>query len=76
MIFRLLIYLYIFSSLTAPYTIITFPFLFAVMFGDLGHGSVMTLFALWMVLTEKDHKRRRPGNEVRIVIKLNETNCN
>uniref|UniRef100_A0A8C1TKL2 V-type proton ATPase subunit a n=1 Tax=Cyprinus carpio TaxID=7962 RepID=A0A8C1TKL2_CYPCA len=48
----------------APYTIITFPFLFAVMFGDLGHGSVMTLFALWMVLTEKDHKRRRPGNEI------------
>uniref|UniRef100_A0A672QNI9 V-type proton ATPase subunit a n=1 Tax=Sinocyclocheilus grahami TaxID=75366 RepID=A0A672QNI9_SINGR len=48
----------------APYTIITFPFLFAVMFGDLGHGSVMTLFALWMVLTEKDHKRRRPGNQV------------
>uniref|UniRef100_A0A671T7H8 V-type proton ATPase subunit a n=1 Tax=Sinocyclocheilus anshuiensis TaxID=1608454 RepID=A0A671T7H8_9TELE len=48
----------------APYTIITFPFLFAVMFGDLGHGSVMTLFALWMVLTEKDHKRRQPGNEI------------
>uniref|UniRef100_A0A8C1I3C9 V-type proton ATPase subunit a n=1 Tax=Cyprinus carpio carpio TaxID=630221 RepID=A0A8C1I3C9_CYPCA len=48
----------------APYTIITFPFLFAVMFGDLGHGSVITLFALWMVLTEKDHKRRRPGNEI------------
>uniref|UniRef100_A0A8C1JR02 V-type proton ATPase subunit a n=1 Tax=Cyprinus carpio TaxID=7962 RepID=A0A8C1JR02_CYPCA len=48
----------------SPYTIITFPFLFAVMFGDLGHGSVMTLFALWMVLTEKDHKRRRPGNEI------------
>ncbi|XP_048028365.1 V-type proton ATPase 116 kDa subunit a 2 isoform X1 [Megalobrama amblycephala] len=48
----------------APYTIITFPFLFAVMFGDLGHGAVMTLFALWMVLTEKDHTRRRPGNEI------------
>ncbi|XP_067288957.1 V-type proton ATPase 116 kDa subunit a 2 isoform X3 [Pseudorasbora parva] len=48
----------------APYTIITFPFLFAVMFGDVGHGTVMTLFALWMVLTEKDHTRRRPGNEI------------
>ncbi|XP_051973807.1 V-type proton ATPase 116 kDa subunit a 2 isoform X3 [Xyrauchen texanus] len=31
---------------------------------DLGHGAVMTLFALWMVLTEKDHIRRRPGSEV------------
>uniref|UniRef100_A0A8C7NBK5 V-type proton ATPase subunit a n=1 Tax=Oncorhynchus kisutch TaxID=8019 RepID=A0A8C7NBK5_ONCKI len=38
----------------APYTIITFPFLFAVMFGDLGHGMVMACFALWMVLTEKN----------------------
>nr|XP_021327891.1 V-type proton ATPase 116 kDa subunit a isoform X4 [Danio rerio] len=52
----------------APFTIITFPFLFAVMFGDLGHGSVLTLFALWMVLTEKDHTRRRPGNEIRMTL--------
>uniref|UniRef100_A0A667XMR3 V-type proton ATPase subunit a n=1 Tax=Myripristis murdjan TaxID=586833 RepID=A0A667XMR3_9TELE len=48
----------------APYTIITFPFLFAVMFGDLGHGMVMTLFALWMVLTEKKRRRKRSGNEI------------
>ncbi|KAF3939898.1 hypothetical protein ABW19_dt0200084 [Dactylella cylindrospora] len=34
-------------------TLITFPFLFAVMFGDLGHGFFMLLAALLMVLNEK-----------------------
>uniref|UniRef100_A0A4W5JSK1 V-type proton ATPase subunit a n=1 Tax=Hucho hucho TaxID=62062 RepID=A0A4W5JSK1_9TELE len=47
-----------------PYTIITFPFLFAVMFGDLGHGVVMACFALWMVWKEKSHKRKRSDNEI------------
>ncbi|XP_069047433.1 V-type proton ATPase 116 kDa subunit a 3 [Lepisosteus oculatus] len=48
----------------ALYTIITFPFLFAVMFGDVGHGILMTVFALWMVLEEKDPKLRRSTNEI------------
>ncbi|KAJ1066009.1 hypothetical protein K5549_013522 [Capra hircus] len=49
----------------APYTIITFPFLFAVMFGDVGHGLLMFLFALAMVLAENQPAVKSAQNEVR-----------
>uniref|UniRef100_A0A452HAU6 V-type proton ATPase subunit a n=1 Tax=Gopherus agassizii TaxID=38772 RepID=A0A452HAU6_9SAUR len=48
----------------APYTIITFPFLFAVMFGDCGHGAVMLAFALWMVTNEKTLLAQKSNNEI------------
>ncbi|GAA6061667.1 hypothetical protein JCM10212_000850 [Sporobolomyces blumeae] len=35
------------------FTVITFPFLFAVMFGDIGHGILMMLSALTLILLEK-----------------------
>lgn len=35
------------------FTIVTFPFLFAVMFGDLGHGILLLAFAAYLILNEK-----------------------
>src|SRR5205823_12262538 len=53
------------------FTIITFPFLFAVMFGDFGHGIFVTLFALYLVIFEK--KLAGPGKgEVHIYFLLRE----
>ncbi|KAM9457426.1 V-type proton ATPase 116 kDa subunit a isoform 1-T1 [Clarias gariepinus] len=48
----------------APYTIITFPFLFAVMFGDLGHGILMTCAALYLVLRERRLSAQKNDNEM------------
>jgi len=37
----------------AVFTIVTFPFLFAVMFGDYGHGSLILLVGSILVLFDK-----------------------
>ncbi|KAK2814952.1 hypothetical protein Q7C36_023218 [Tachysurus vachellii] len=46
----------------APYTVVTFPFLFAVMFGDCGHGLVMSLIAAWIIRNEQKLKQQK--NEI------------
>jgi len=48
----------------AVYTIATFPFLFAVMFGDAGHGTIMLLFALWMIIKEKQLEKFVETSEI------------
>nr|CAD7194153.1 unnamed protein product [Timema douglasi] len=66
--FQALIYAYGVASYRevnpAPYTIITFPFLFAVMFGDTGHGMIMTLFAAYMVIKEKPLAAKKSDSEI------------
>lgn len=37
----------------AVYTVITFPFLFAVMFGDWGHGLCLLIGALILIAQER-----------------------
>ena len=47
---------------------ITFPFLFAIMFGDAGHGLIMLLCALCFIYKEKQIEAARITDEVREIL--------
>lgn len=49
----------------ALYAIITFPFLFAIMFGDIGHGFIMAFSAAILISLERKYPKGF-GDEVRI----------
>ncbi|KAJ3536547.1 hypothetical protein NM688_g6823 [Phlebia brevispora] len=46
------------------FAVITFPFLFAVMFGDIGHGFIIFMAALWMIIREKQWAKQDLGEIV------------
>ncbi len=48
----------------AVYTIATFPFLFAVMFGDAGHGLILFIVGLFLVFKEDSLAKPAAKNEI------------
>lgn len=47
-----------------PFSIITFPYIFSIMFGDCGHGTCFVIFALWMIIWEKPLGAMKSKNEI------------
>ena len=42
------------------FTIVTFPFMFGVMFGDIGHGGLILLLSIWLVLKKDEILKTMP----------------
>ena len=49
----------------ALFTAATFPFLFGIMYGDIGHGTFLLLFGLFLILTEANADSRSAGEMVK-----------
>ncbi len=53
----------------ALWAIVTFPFLFGVMYGDIGHASILTLASAWVVWSEESLGKRKLGEMFGMVFK-------
>jgi V-type H+-transporting ATPase subunit a len=49
----------------ALFTAATFPFLFGMMYGDVGHGTILMLAGLYLILTEKKAEDRKTPEMVK-----------
>lgn len=52
-----------------PFTCVSFPFLFGLMFGDIMHGSILFVYASYVCMTHKDGDRA-PINLARYMLLL------
>lgn len=50
-------------------TVVTFPFLFGIMFGDVGHAFIMFLFATFLILFEKRLLKTKLNEIIEMVFK-------
>lgn len=46
------------------FTIISFPFLFGVMYGDIGHGTILTIFGALMIFFESSIEKKKKAGQL------------
>jgi len=52
------------------FTVVTFPFLFGVMYGDIGHGLMLFAFGLFLVLSEKTFEMQKKAGKMNEILSM------